>query len=1108
MKKIDYYSRATFFKGCSKKGSGIIKLSSLLLLVTVLNIVVLDDLLASTDINFSVKDPQTLLVNDETGFTGSSQQKVVTGIVTESQSGESMPGVNVIIKGSTSGTMTDASGKYSLSVSDRNAVLVFSFIGYVSQEVPIAGKSVINMALVSELQQLEEVVVVGYSTQTRKSLTGAVSAVSAQALAKETSANALNRLQGKASGVDILTAKAPGAEATITIRGLGTINNNSPLFVIDGVPTKSGITSLNPDEIESITVLKDASSAAIYGARGANGVIIVTTKRGLTGRSKVSFNARTAFSNFNNWYDLCNTREYGEMLWLQAKNMGIPPTHILYGNGATPVIPDYIVPAAAMEGDPRTNPDLYSYAPDATFYNITKANKEGTNWFKEVSQTGVMQEYNLALSGGSENTTYAFNVGYLNEKGIVKYTEFDRYSLRSNADAKPAKWLTVGESLGLTYTNGKGDRGEANEWTPIGYCTRIVPIIPVYDIKGNFAGTRGTGTEGTNPLAVAYRARDNYARNLRGLGNVYAEAKIFEGLRAKSLFGFDYRPYETKSITRQSREAQEASLTDALTVSTGTTIQWNWANTLNYTKLIADVHRVNILLGTEAVSVANTSQSGSRSTFFSDDVNYMYLSAGEQNQINSGSGSLVSWMSYFGRLNYDYKEKYLLEATLRRDGSSRFGSNSRWGTFPAFSAAWRISEESIMANAKEYINNLKIRVGWGKSGNDEVGNYNGFSTFSANASNASYPITGAANTSASGFHAASIGNADAKWETTITTNVGLDIAVLNNTLTATVDVWQRKTQDMLYTVSLPLVIGAATAPSVNIGDMKNTGYDLNIDYKNKALGGDLTYGVGLTLSHYKNEIVKISNKETEFMSGSAFRYMTYTRAQQGTAYPEFFGLISDGIFQTQEEAAAYPAIYGGAYNIAGHFKFRDVNGDGKVNDNDRTYIGSPHPKFTAGFNADVAYKGLSLSAFFYARYGNKIANYIKRFYDYAQFNGNRSRDRLYKSWGSPYLSNNADAVLPLTDLNTISQYPSTEFLEDGSFLRLKTLQLSYSLPKAVSQKLKMSRMEVYIQSSNLFTLTKYKGLDPEIPVGGIDAGVDAAQWPTSRQIVFGIRLDI
>jgi TonB-linked SusC/RagA family outer membrane protein len=421
---------------------------------------------------------------------------------------------------------------------------------------------------------------------------------------------------------------------------------------------------------------------------------------------------------------------------------------------------------------------------------------------------------------------------------------------------------------------------------------------------------------------------------------------------------------------------------------------------------------------------------------------------------------------------------------------------------------WVISKENFLASTASFLNNLKIRAGWGMSGNDEVGNYNGFSTYGSNSGSSFYSINGSVSSATAGFYASALGNPDAKWETTTTTNVGIDVAALQNTLTLTLDVWQRKTKDMLFAIAIPQVVSAASAPSVNIGDMDNNGYDLNLNYQNKALSGELTYSVGLTLSHYKNKIVKISSTETEFINGGDFRQMTYTRATKGTSFPEFYGLIVDGYFQSQAEANAYAPEYGGTYNLAGHFKFRDVNGDNVVNDNDRVYIGSPHPKFTAGLNADLTYKGFYLSAFFYSSYGNKIANYVSRWIDYTQFTGNRSKDRLYKSWGSPYLANNADAKLPLADVNTVSQYPSTAFLENGSFLRLKTLQLGYALPKGISQKLKINKMEIYIQGTNLFTLTKYRGLDPEISRGGVNLGVDDGQWPTARQFVIGLRLDI
>jgi len=1036
------------------------------------------------------------------------QQKLVTGKITDA-GGNPLPGVNIVERGTTNGAITGVDGNFSLTVASPNSVLICSFIGYTTQEVTVGSQSAINVTLAEALSALEEIVVVGYSTQVRRSLTGAVSTVNAEAIAKETTANAITRLQGKASGVNILNAKAPGGGANITIRGLGTINNNTPLFVIDGVPTKSSMSELNPDEIESLTVLKDASSAAIYGARGANGVILITTKRGTSGQAKVTFNARFGTSSFSNYYDLLNTQEYGELLWLEAKNVGVAPSNILYGTGSTPTIPDYIVPAGTMEGDPLTDPALYNHTPGSGFYNITKANKTGTDWYNVIFQPGVMSDYNMSLSGGSQKGTYAFTAGYYTEKGIVKYTEFDRYSLRSNSSTNLTNWLTLGQSLGLTYSVGKGNRGEYGEGIPISQAYRMQPIVPVYDIAGNFAGTKATGTgNGENPLAVLYRDRDDVSHNLRGIGNAFAEVQIIKGLRFKSLFGFDYRPYDSKDIFRQNPEFQESKPTDILNMSSGSTTQWNWANTLNFTRSFASSHTLNVLLGTEAVSVRSLDMNASRSTYFSDDVNYMFLSSGEKDQTNGGGGSEVKWMSYFGRLNYNFKDRYLAEATIRRDGSSRFGANSRWGNFPAFSVGWVISEEGFMANTKNVIDNLKIRAGWGKSGNDEVGNYNGFSTFGSNSGSSFYSINGSVSSTAAVFYASALGNPDAKWETTSTTNVGIDVTLLKNTLTATFDVWQRKTVDMLFRLAIPNVSGAASAPSVNIGDMDNKGFDLNINYQNTAVSGQLSYGLGLTLSHYKNEIVKISNKETEFIDGGDFRQMKYTRATKGTSFPEFYGLIVDGYFMSQEEADAYPQEYGGTYNLAGHFKFRDVSNDGIINDDDRTYIGSPHPKFTAGLNADVAYKGFSLSAFFYTVYGNKIANYVSRWIDYTQFTGNRTKDRLYKSWGSPYLANNADAVLPLADITNVSQYPSTAFLENGSFLRLKTLQLGYTLPKNISQTLRINAMQIYVQGTNLFTITKYKGLDPEVSRGGVNLGVDDGQWPTARQFVVGIKLDI
>ena len=1076
---------------------------------------VLSYVFKNENVSFHVYDRQIILTHTENipSFlteTQPQQQHKVTGTITDANTGETIIGANVRVEGTTIITVTDVDGKFSLNIPKPDAVVVVSYMGYNSQRVKVNKLVVLDIKLVPDVTKLSEVVVVGYGTQTKATLTGFISTVSTSELSASTAANPLQRMQGKTTGVNILNAHTPGGDASITIHGMGTINNNNPLFIIDGVPTKGGMSQINPDEIESMTVLKDASSAAIYGARGANGVIIITTKRGKSGKPKITISARTGFGNASNRYDLLNTKEYGELIWLEAKNKGVTPNNILYGNGATPVIADYTSPAGAKFGSAAVDPKLYSYD-TKNLYLITQANKQGTDWYDAIYRTAKIQDYNISVSGGSDKGTYAFTVGYMDEQGILKYTGFKRLSIRSNADAEVAKWLKVGESLGLGFTNRYGNLSDNGEATPISEAFRMQPIIPIYDIMGNFAGTKGTGTgNGENPLAILYRDRNDYSKDLRGIGNVYAEITPINDLHVKTLFGFDYRTYNGQNIFIKNPEFQEGILTDNLAMSNNYTVQWNWVNTVNYSKTIANDHNIKILAGTEAISKKYNNFGAQRVSFFSNDIDYMVLSAGEKDQSNYGDAYTVATASYFGKLNYDYKGKYLAEATFRRDGSSVFGSNSRWGNFPAFSLGWRISEEKFMAGTKNWLDYLKIRGGYGVSGNDEMGSgsvYNGFTTFTSNNQFSAYGISGDATSSTPGFSHSLYGNPDAKWETTKTYNIGFDGTFLNNTLTASVDIWQRKTNDMLYRMQIPNVVGSYILPSVNIGNMDNKGIDISVGYHNKAIDGELKYDATLTISHYKNKIVKLSDNVNEIIDGATLGNMLYTRAMVGTAFPEFYGLIVDGIFQTQAEADAYLKEYGGSYNLAGHFKFHDVNKDGKIDNSDRTFIGKPQPDFTAGLNIDLAYKNFTLNAFLYSSIGNKVMNYVKRYIDYTRYTGNRSKDRLYKSWGSPYLKNNADATLPLADNNTISQYPSTAFLEDGSFLRLKSLQIGYVLPEKLIKPYGMGKLEVYVESTNLFTITKYSGLDPEINSSGTYLGIDQGSWPTTRQFMLGVKIN-
>lgn len=1037
------------------------------------------------------------------------QQLRVTGKITDAD-GNAMPAVNIIEKGTTNGVISEADGSYTITVSSGNAVLSFSFIGYVTQEINVANQATLNVVLREMTSYLDEVVVVGYSTQQRKTLTGAVSTVNAENLAETTSPSALSRLQGRAAGVTILNSHTPGADPTIRIRGMGTINNASPLWVVDGVPGGT----VAPSDIETISILKDAAAQAIYGARAANGVVLVTTKTGKRNQSaQINVNVRQGITRNSNYYKLLNTREYGEMLWLEFKNSGVAPNHPQYGTGATPVIPDYIRPTAASEGDPSVDPALYdnkmAHLDGDDTYLIMRANKEGTEWLKEAERDAKFKEYTVDVTGGTANTTYAFQLGYILEEGIMKYTGYDRYNFRSNITTNPVKWIEIGERVGVTYNEDWGTQGDNSESSAISWTYRMQPIVPVYDIMGNFAGTRASGTGNAgNPIFNLWSNKDDRTRRLIVSGNTYLKLNILEGLSVRSLIGVNYSTNHSKNYDFVEIAEAERGKYDGYSESTSYSYQWSWTNTIEYAKLFAGTHDLRVILGSEAIEDNSSNFNASRTEYTFLDLNYITLGTGLQGIDNGGGMSSYSLFSLFGRFNYSFADKYLVEGVVRRDGSSRFGKE-KYGVFPAFSLGWRVSEEGFMGSTSSWLDELKIRAGWGQTGNDRIGNYNSFSNFSTSFNNTFYPIDGSNTvTGALGFAQSTFGNTDVKWEATSTSNIGIDASLFNK-LNVTLDLWQRVTTDMLYPKQIPLVLGRASSPDVNVGEMKNSGFDLELGYSDDALNGDLRYNINLVVSRYKNELVKLTGTESEFYQGSAYREQRYTRTESGRAFPEFYGYIVEGIFQTQAEVDAAPPAFGptGTYNKPGHYKYRDANGDGFIDANDRVYIGSPHPDFTAGLNFNISYKGLSLSTQLFSSVGNEMMNYVKRFIDFVQFQGGRSYDRLYNSWGSPYLSDNTKAKLPMAEVDdTPSQTPSSAFIEDASYLRMKTLRVSYDLGTLFPGKLR--NIQVYGQISNPFTITKYSGLDPEVGGSGINMGIDSGAWPTPRQFMFGISLGI
>jgi TonB-dependent starch-binding outer membrane protein SusC len=878
------------------------------------------------------------------------------------------------------------------------------------------------------------------------------------------------------------------------------------LYIIDGVPAGPG-NNINPNDIESISILKDASSAAIYGTRGANGVIIITTKRGkMNQQPSFNFSVKSGINRAINQYDMLNTQEYGEALWLSYKNNGVAPNHPQYGNGATPVIPDYILPAGAKKGAAGTEASLYRYPA----YQIFEANKQGTNWYDEVYQSALVQEYDLSVTGGGNNSNYALSGSYLNENGYIIHTNFERYTFRLNADTKLTDWLKVGESMQLMYINEHGNFTDNDEGSVISWAYRMQPIIPVYDINDNFAGSKAAGMgNASNPVAVATRAQNNNGQWIRAMGGAYGEINPIKNLAIRSQLGFNYGQWNARYLGLPNFEHSEPQTTNSAELQSNFSIQWNWTNTINYNTTLFDNHRLNILAGTEAIENQWRSLNARRNQFFSEDPNYMYLDAGEANRDNWGNLSEWSLWSQFARVNYDIGTKYFIEGTVRRDGSSRFAKDFRYAIFPAASFAWALSEESFMDFSSNWLDMFKVRLGYGESGNDgSLGNYNSYTTFRSDAYRASYAIDGSNTSATPGFMPSNLGNQEVTWEATKTYNLGFDGSVLNRKVFFAFDVWQRYTTDMLFTRPRPFVIGSVNLPSVNIGDMKNAGFDLELGYRDQAAGGKFTYNISGTLSRYTNEVTNLTGDPDLIVNGADHRQMVYTRFSAGQAYPMFYGYIVDGIFQTAAEAAAHPKFGTTDYNKPGHYKYRDVDGDGVITPDDRTWIGSPHPDFVGGLNFDFTYGNWDMNMFFYGSYGNKVVNYVSRWIDYGMFNGGLSQRALKESWGSPYLSNNADATLAMLDQNTISQYPSTAFLEDGSYLRMKNLRIGYTVPTAAMQRIGFGNqtIKLYGQVSNLFTLTKYSGLDPEINLTGVQMGLDRGAWPTARMVMFGLNL--
>ena len=1052
----------------------------------------------------------------------------VAGTVLDQGTGEPLVGATVAIKGTTSGAITDVNGRFNLPTAKAGDVLTVTYTGFTAQTITVGSERDITVNL-DEGSSISEVVVTGYTVDTRRQTTSAVSTVKTKDLTAVPTGNVEQQLQGRVAGVTVITNGQPGTSSLVRVRGFGSFSNNQPLFVVDGVPTQN-IDFLTPEDIENTTVMKDASSASIYGARAAGGVIVVTTKHGSKTPQKlqVSYDALFGSTDPGTGPGILNPQEQADYTWLAQKNAGLAPSHPQYGSGATPVLPEYINVGgqAGITGGIDLNAERakYNVNPDnGAVYQVVKANKAGTDWYGAITRNAPLTRHNLGFSGSTENARYYVGLSLQDQAGILTYNEFKRHTARINTEFNLGKRVRIGQNMQITYRQRLGDLGGgggsnvAQDENSILGAFRMPTIIPIYDEFGGYAGTAAKGFNNPrNPVAERDAVKDNHAYNGAAFGNVYAEVDILDGLTLRTSVGGNYTHFYGYGFNRRSYENSENNSSFSYNEFAGKFFSWVFSNTIRYKKVFGE-HSLDLLAGQEAIKDGLfRSINGSGLNPFSQDPNYINLSTVSNLNVTSFSGTPYTYSSYFGRVQYGFRDKYYATAVLRRDGSSRFGTNSRFGVFPGFSAAWRVTGEDFMKGVS-WLDDLKIRGGWGQMGNDQVNPANQFSLFAASLGNSAYDISGSNTAVAEGYYQSRVGNPNAKWETNITSNVGFEALLLKGKFDIIVDFWRRQTNDLLFQVPQAQVLGPfAAAPAQNIASMVNEGIDIQVVNKGR-LGGSSRYELTLTGSFLRNEITELTDKLDYFDVNPASNRLagTMVRNQVGQSISSFFGYEVLGYFKDAADVAASPTQDGAG---PGRFKYADVDGlddkgqltgkpDGKIDAADRTFIGSPVPKFTGGANLKVTFGSFDVETYLYTSLGNKIFHLGKWFTDfYPSFTGAAIGERAKNSW----TPNNLDAETPIyevaSNFSTNTQANSW-YVEDGSFLRMQNLSIGYNLPKTLLNKWGMKRARVYAATNNVFTLTKYKGLDPAVG-GAADTnfGIDVGNYPVTRSVMVGLGL--
>lgn len=1037
----------------------------------------------------------------------------VTGTVTSDDG--PLPGATLLVKGTNNFATSDFDGNFSIEAAQGD-VLVVSFVGYTTQEVTVDGDQLTIYLQLGNI--LEEVIVTtGYGTQSKRDITGAVSTIDAEELTSVPATTFSQQMQGRASGISIVSDATPGGEATVRIRGFGTTGNNNPLYIIDGVPSQSQ-GNLNPADIESLQVLKDASAASIYGSRAGNGVIIITTKKGKIGEPRISYSSFYGWQTPAKDVEALDARGLGEYLYLADYYAGKTPSHGQYGFSGTPEnpqisIPRYVFPSGADSVDES----LYSLTPD-NIYAITRS--ADTNWWELMTRRNApMYQHSIDASAATEKSQYAFNATFFSQDAVIKYQGYQRASIRLNSSTTTlGDRLKVGENFTLSLDNRKGGFQNDGEQNAVSGAYKHHPLLPNYDIAGNFAGSRGLNLGNNyNPYASQHRNQDDRVRRSRAFGNVFAELTIAQDFKLRTSFGADVSSLRGIDIGRPQPEYVEGNFINGQTSAHAWGYEWTWTNTLSWKKMIDEAHEISAYIGVEAIEGFGEYFGAGRQRFPFETTNIIsYLDLGNQGTAsNFGNISRdFSLWSQFAQANYQYNEKYLAQVTVRNDASSRFKSATNSAFFPAFSVGWRLSEEDFMADLT-WIDDLKLRYGWGKTGNQEIGDYNAYTQFRSTSYNSGYPIDGSASSATLGYDPAQFGNPNAKWEGTSSNNIGFDALLFDQAVAVELDLWDRRTTDLLLTVPVIYSAGDAGAPAVNVGEVYNKGIDFAMDWIHEF--GDFRLTLGGNISTYRNEVVKLDEFDTPIF-GSNRRVPALTRTAVGDPISSLYGFEVLGIFQSQAEADGWAPYGSTGYNAPGKFKYADINKDGEINDDDRTIIGNPHPDFVYGVNFNLNYKNFNLNIFGNGVQGNDVYNYVRYFADFNTFQGNRSVRALEEAWQpsnpsapkSQWIAANPNAGSPIMDANDqISSRTSTYLIEDASYFRIRNIQLTYQFDDAIKNALGISGGQLYLQGQNLFTFTKYSGLNPEIQTGNdIQLGYDGGYMPVSKTLTVGLNLSL